>query len=84
MKLRSASAIKAPSISAACSNPCTTYHRRNTENAQISIRRCMSANIKSDTLKEVNIFLDDYYDRYTGLYMKSKSFLKQLEKINQI
>ena len=26
--------------------------------------------------KEINDFLDDYYDRYTGLYLKSKKFLK--------
>ena len=50
----------------------------------VDINSITKLDIKSDTLKEVNIFLDDYYDRYTGLYMKSKSFLKQLEKINQI
>ena len=27
---------------------------------------------------EINKFLEDYYDRYTGLYLKSKDFLKQL------
>ena len=34
-------------------------------------------------LKEINLFLDDYYDRYTGIYLKSKKFLKQIEKIEQ-
>ena len=31
--------------------------------------------------KEINDFLDDYYDRYTGLYLKSKKFLKTLESL---
>ncbi|MEG1647250.1 MAG: DNA repair protein RecO [Bacilli bacterium] len=30
---------------------------------------------------EINRFLDDYYDQYTGLYLKSKAFLKDLNKI---
>ena len=28
--------------------------------------------------REINMFLEKYYDRYTGLYMKSKDFLKQI------
>lgn len=36
----------------------------------------------SDTVKkEINDFLDDYYDRYTGLYLKSKKFLKSLDNL---
>lgn len=36
----------------------------------------------SDKVKlEINDFIDDYYDRYTGLYLKSKSFLKNIAKI---
>lgn len=31
--------------------------------------------------KEINDFLDEYYDCYTGLYLKSKNFLKNLNKI---
>ena len=34
--------------------------------------------------KEINQFLDDYYDRYTGMYLKSKNFLRELKKINQV
>ena len=37
----------------------------------------------SDTIKnEINEFIDDYYDRYSGLYLKTKTFLKNLNKIN--
>lgn len=36
----------------------------------------------SDLCKnEINEFLDDYYDQYTGLYLKSKSFLKELNRL---
>ena len=36
----------------------------------------------SDTIKnEINEFIDDYYDRYSGLYLKTKTFLKNLNKI---
>lgn len=30
---------------------------------------------------EINLFLDDYYSRYTGLYLKSKNFIKNLQKL---
>lgn len=38
----------------------------------------LSSNIKN----EINNFIDDYYDRYTGLFMKSKEFIKDVEKLN--
>ncbi len=31
--------------------------------------------------REINQFLDDYYTRYTGLYLKSKSFIQSVEKV---
>ncbi len=31
--------------------------------------------------KEINEFLDHYYDRYTGLYLKSKNFIRELAKL---
>jgi len=37
----------------------------------------------SDTIKnEINEFIDDYYDRHSGLYLKTKTFLKNLNKIH--
>ena len=36
----------------------------------------------SDVIKnEINEFVDDYYDRYSGLYLKSKQFLKNISKV---
>ncbi|MCI8394646.1 MAG: DNA repair protein RecO [Bacilli bacterium] len=38
-----------------------------------------SLNISEEVKQEINSFLTRYYDRYTGLYLKSKDFLKKLE-----
>ena len=38
--------------------------------------------IHSDVLKEINNFLDDYYDRFTGLYIKSKDFIKRVNQLS--
>ena len=36
----------------------------------------------SDKIKtELNLFIDDYYDRYSGLYLKSKKVIETLSKI---
>ncbi len=36
----------------------------------------------SDKVKlEINNFLNEYYDKYTGLYLKTKDFLKNLSKL---
>ena len=50
----------------------------------VDIENITKLEVSSKTLKEINFFLDDYYDRYTGLYLKSKKFLKELEKIEQV
>ena len=47
----------------------------------VDIKNITKLEVSEETLKEINTFLDDYYDRYTGIYLKSKNFLK---KINQI
>lgn len=33
---------------------------------------------------EINYFLDKYYERYTGVYLKSKEFLKKINKLNSL
>ena len=50
----------------------------------VDIASITKLDIKEETLKEINQFLDDYYDRYTGMYLKSKNFLRELKKINQV
>lgn len=47
----------------------------------VDIDKIEKLDIKKDVVYEVNNFIDDYYDRYTGLYLKSKSFLKNINKL---
>ena len=35
-------------------------------------------NISDKIKNEINMFIEKYYDRYTGLYLKSKDFLKKM------
>lgn len=44
----------------------------------VDISKISKLEVSDQVKKEINSFLDDYYDRYTGLYLKSKKFLKSL------
>ena len=48
----------------------------------VDISKISNLNISDNIIKEINTFLDNYYDRYTGLYLRSKQFLKNLNKVN--
>lgn len=48
----------------------------------VDISKITSLEISNDSKREIHMFLDQYYDRYTGLYLKSKSLLNQINKIN--
>jgi DNA repair protein RecO (recombination protein O) len=47
----------------------------------VDISKITKLEISEPVKQEINNFIDDYYDRYSGLYLKSKAFLKQLNKI---
>ena len=47
----------------------------------VDIDKISKLEIQDNIKKEVNEFLDNYYDSYTGLYLKSKTFLKNLVKL---
>ena len=47
----------------------------------IDISKISKLEIGDKSKNEINIFLNDYYDRYTGLYLKSKKFILDLQKI---
>ena len=47
----------------------------------VDINKISSTNISEKIKREINDFIDEYYDLYTGLYLKTKSFLKNLNKI---
>ena len=47
----------------------------------VDIDKISKLDISNNIKKELNNFIDDYYDRYSGLYLKSKTFLKNLNTI---
>ena len=47
----------------------------------VDIDKISKLEVSDNIKKELNIFIDDYYDRYSGLYLKSKSFLKNLQNL---
>lgn len=49
----------------------------------VDIKNITKLDVSSEVTNEINTFLDDYYDRYTGLYMKSKDFIRKVNQINK-
>ena len=47
----------------------------------INIDTITSIKIDNDVANEINYFIDKYYERYTGLYLKTKDFLKKISKL---
>ena len=46
----------------------------------VDISKISKLDITLSVKMEVNMFLDEYYDFYTGLFLKSKKFIEDLEK----
>ena len=49
----------------------------------VDIKKISKLDINKDVVFEINNFIDDYYDRYTGLYLKSKNFIKNLNNLKR-
>lgn len=47
----------------------------------VDIKNISKLDVSSYVVREISQFLDDYYDRYTGLYLKSRDFIRQLNKL---
>lgn len=47
----------------------------------VDISKITNLDISLKIKLEINAFLDEYYDLYTGLYLKSKKFLEELTKL---
>ena len=47
----------------------------------VDISKISKIEISEIVKEEINTFIDDYYDRYSGLYLKSKAFLKKIMKV---
>ncbi len=50
----------------------------------VDISKISKVDVSKEAKHEINCFLDEYYDRYTGLYLKSKDFIKNLNKIKAV
>ena len=48
----------------------------------VNIDQISKLDLKGETKKEINEFITSYYEEYSGLYLKSRVFLKSLAKIN--
>ncbi|MBP3766270.1 MAG: DNA repair protein RecO [Bacilli bacterium] len=48
----------------------------------VDISKISNLDISNKSILEISNFLDDYYDRYTGLYLKSKKLLKNINKVS--
>lgn len=48
----------------------------------VDIAKISKLELSDQVKNEINTFLNDYYDRYTGLYLKSKKFILDLQKIS--
>ena len=49
----------------------------------VDIKNITKLDVSDSVTNEINQFLDDYYDRYTGLYMKSKEFIRKLKQLGK-
>ena len=47
----------------------------------LNLEKIKKIEISEPIKKELNLFITDYYERYSGLYLKSKDFLEILTKI---
>ena len=47
----------------------------------VDIKSVNKLSIKEDIINEINRFITSYYDDYTGLYLKSKDFLRTIQKL---
>ena len=48
----------------------------------VDLSKITKIDISETIKKELSLFIDDYYERYSGLYLKSKTLLEQFSKVN--
>ena len=49
----------------------------------INIDKIDKIEISKKIIEEINYFLTSYYERYTGLYLKSKQFIEKISKVGE-
>ncbi|KMY50837.1 DNA repair protein RecO [Peribacillus loiseleuriae] len=48
------------------------------------LSRLGNISVKAETKKELQTIIDAYYDEYSGLHLKSKKFLKQMDSMKEL
>ena len=48
----------------------------------VDIRNIQKLDVSSEVTNDITRFLDEYYEKYTGLFLKSKDFLKKINMID--
>lgn len=48
----------------------------------LDLSKITKLEVKKETKKEISEFISEYYDKYSGLYLKSKTFLRNLKKLD--
>ena len=49
----------------------------------VDIEKIEKIEISKKIIEEINFFLTAYYERYTGLYLKSKKFIEEISKVGE-
>ena len=47
----------------------------------VDIGNITKLDVSDEVKNEINTFIDEYYEHYTGLYVKSKDFMKQINRL---
>lgn len=48
----------------------------------VDIEKISKIEVSEKSKKEIGTFLEEYYDKYTGIYLKSKNFIKDIHRLN--
>lgn len=48
----------------------------------VDISSINKLNVDKKVMDDINTFIDEYYEKYTGLYIKSKDFIKQVNRLD--
>lgn len=51
--------------------------------SETSIKRIRNIQLRKETIQWLRKLLDDYYDRYGGMFIKSKRFLDQIHLLEE-
>ena len=50
----------------------------------VDLDKISKINVSENIKKELNLFIDDYYERYSGLYLKTKKFIEKYTIVEKI